>query len=593
MIDRTTKLRWRRRLRRSKRQVEDIGSQAENHLDRHLFRRLSKIPGILRFTLGWILLLVLLSSLAVLQIRAVDKHYLTETPIPGGIYTEGMLGNLTNVNPIYASGVVDNSASRLMFAGLLRLDQDNTVKGDLAKSWTVDKTERVYTVKLRENLTWHDGAPLSAEDVVFTFQTIQNPDAKSPLITGWQGIQIKAVDRHTVTFTLPNGLSSFPLSLTTGLLPKHLLGRVAPEQLRSVSFNTSAPVGAGPFKFDAVEVRGQSKETREIQIAFSPFDNYASGKPKLNKFIIKAFHDEKRLLESFDKHELSAIAGLSSLPYGLVDSPSVYDYNIPLFSQVLTFFKTTAPVLSDVKVRQALVMGADIGELVANLGYPVALSDGPILKQHIGYNPKLVQLGYNQQSANKLLDDAGWKLGSDGIREKGGQKLMFTLTTQDDRDYAVIAHELKKKWRLVGADVQIVELSQVELQPNLASHSYDALLYGIELGVDPDVFAYWSSTQADVRSARRFNFSEYKSKVADAALEAGRTRLDPKLRAVKYQPFLSAWRQDAPALAIYQPRFLYVTKGKLYNFDPTTISSGVGRYANVHNWMIREAKLPM
>jgi len=132
--------------------------------------------------------------------------------------------------------------------------------------------------------------------------------------------------------------------------------------------------------------------------------------------------------------------------------------------------------------------------------------------------------------------------------------------------------------------------SDTELQTTLSLHSYDALLYGIELGPDPDVFAYWHSSQADARAQQRLNFSEYKSPASDAALEAGRTRSDPTIRAIKYRPFLEAWRNDAPAISLYQPRFLYVTHGQLFGFEPTVMNSGLDRYANVENWMIREEK---
>ncbi|MGZ6004924.1 MAG: hypothetical protein ACXWLH_02120, partial [Candidatus Saccharimonadales bacterium] len=122
MIDRTTRLKWRRRIRRSKRQVEDIGSQAEEKLERHFFKRLVKLPGVLRFTIAWFLLAVLLVSVAVIQIRALDNYFLTDKPVPGGTYVEGILGAFTNANPLYATGSVDKSVSRLVFSGVLKTD---------------------------------------------------------------------------------------------------------------------------------------------------------------------------------------------------------------------------------------------------------------------------------------------------------------------------------------------------------------------------------------------------------------------------------------------------------------------------------------
>jgi peptide/nickel transport system substrate-binding protein len=137
-------------------------------------------------------------------------------------------------------------------------------------------------------------------------------------------------------------------------------------------------------------------------------------------------------------------------------------------------------------------------------------------------------------------------------------------------------------------DAQVILQQESDLQSTIAFHNYDALLYGISVGTDPDVFAYWHSSQADPRSANRLNFSEYKSNVADASLEGGRARVDPVLRAVKYKAFLDAWRNDVPAIAFYQPRFLYISQDTIYNFNPRIMNTPADRYTNVQNWMTRE-----
>jgi peptide/nickel transport system substrate-binding protein len=124
--------------------------------------------------------------------------------------------------------------------------------------------------------------------------------------------------------------------------------------------------------------------------------------------------------------------------------------------------------------------------------------------------------------------------------------------------------------------------------PSSLGGDYDALLFGTSIGADPDVYVYWHSSQIDPNSPVRLNFSQYSSAGADAGLEAGRTRLDPALRAAKYQPFLQAWQTDAPALGLYQPRFLYLTRGPVYGLEEATINSDIGRFRNVHNWQVRE-----
>ncbi len=590
MINRKTRLKWRRRVRHSRGRVEGMGTQAEEHLERHFFKRLSRLYDIRRFLLSWILLVLLLIGGVVMQIRGLSAYYLIERPVAGGTFTEGILGSFTNANPLYATGSVDSGVARLVFASLFKYDQNHQLIGDLAESYTVNEKGDLYTVYLKPNLMWQDDYPLTAADIVFTYQSIQNPDTKSPLAASWRGISLTAIDARTIDFALPNALSAFPYSLTNGIVPKHLLAGIPAAQLRSISFNTARPVGAGPFKWSAIEMSGGTPETREQRIALLPNETYHGGKPKLSQFIIRSFHDERQLLDSFNSKELNAMAGLSSLPEELGKDANIYEHNIPLLSEVMVFLKNSSEILQDVKVRQAITRGTDVATINSSLGYPVLPARSPLLMSHVGYDKTLTQLPFDSAEAQRLLEEAGWKMGADGVRAKGDKKLSISLYTQNNNEYTLVAQALQKQWRAIGVDTSVYLQSDDELQPTLVNHSYDTLLYGIGLGVDPDVFAYWHSSQANVLVQNRLNFSEYQSTAADAALEAGRTRADPVLRAIKYRPFLETWRNDAPGIALYQPRFLYVTRGHVFGFEPRSLSTGTDRYVAVEKWMIREQK---
>lgn len=592
MISRTTKLRWRRRLKHSRRQVEDIGVQAEEHLERHFFKRLGRFTPVRRFMAGWLTLLFLLITVVLLQTRALGNYYLVSKPAPGGIYTEGIVGSFTNANPLYATSSVDSSVARLVFSGLFKYDRSNKLVGDLATSIESDERGITYTVKLRNDARWHDGRPVTAQDVVYTYQTIQNPDAKSPLAPSWRDVKITAVDDTTVTFVLPSALSAFPNSLTNGIVPKHLLEGIPFTQLRAVNFNTVSPVGSGPFKWEAVDVFGKQPQTREQRIGFLPNQDYYGGPPKISKFIIRSFQDEKTMVESFDKQELSTMMGVNSIPEELQGKANVQEYSMTMTSEVVIFLKTSQPVLSDVQVRRALVLGTNTKAIINGLGYPVVAARGPLLNSSIGYDKSITQLAYNPKESANLLDQAGWKTGSDNIRTKDGKKLSFKLYSQSNSEYAYVSQALQKQWRNIGVDLQVILQPENELQTTIGFHNYDALLYGIAVGTDPDVFAYWHSSQADLRSPTRLNFSEYRSATADKALEAGRTRSDATLRVIKYRPFLEAWRNDAPAVALYQPRLLYITRTPIYNFEPKAVNSSADRLNNVNNWMIRLDKVP-
>jgi peptide/nickel transport system substrate-binding protein len=588
---RLIRLRFRRGFRKSQKQVGDLGNQTEKHFDRHFVKRLGNLTPVRRFVLAWVLLLVLLIGSLFVQNLALSGYYQKLRPVPGGIYNEGILGTFTNANPMYATNDVDTSVSRLLFAGLFTHDNRNQLVGDLAKDYSVDSTHTAYTVHLKPNLTWHDGQPLTSADVVFTYNTIQNPDAQSPLRTSWENITITAPNPQTVVFKLPGTLASFPYTMTNGIVPKHILEHVPASGLRSADFNTVHPVGAGPFSWQAIQVSGNDPSSAQEQIALIPFKNYSRGMPKLREFIIHAYVSRDKLLKAFRSGQLTGLAGFTSVPDKLNGDSSVVVHSPLLTAATMVFFKTSSGVLSDVGVRQALVQGTNRQAILKSLGYPTRAVREPFLMGQLGYDSKLAQSGFDPATAKQLLNKAGWLVGQDTIRVKNGQKLSFTLTAADTPEYRLVTRQLHSQWKDLGVQLKVELQESSDFQNTLTYHNYDAVLYGVSIGSDPDVFAYWDSSQADARAVSRLNFSEYKNVIADSSLEAGRSRLEPGLRIVKYKPFLEEWQKDYPALGLYQPRFLYLTDGPVAGLSDHAINSPAGRFNNVQNWQIREARV--
>lgn len=591
-FNRTTQLRMRRIVRRRQKQVEAAAEAAEKSFDNNLIGRFDRFLKVKRFALGWLTLVVLVTFATIMQTLALNGYYQTAQPAPGGIYNEGIVGTYSNANPLFATGSVDLAVSRLIFAGLFKYDSRNQLTGDLATSYKADQTGKHYVVKLRSNLTWQDGKPLTAADVAFTYHLIQNPDVQSPLLPSWQNITVSAPNKYTVDFTLPNAFSAFPYSLTTGILPEHILASVPATQLRSDKFNTIQPVGAGPFAWQAIQIDSNTDPDKVVDlIALQPFKRYAGGTPELDGFVVHAFGSQEAMIAAFKKRTINAMTGLDSVPADLSKASDISAISFPSSAAVMTFFKTSEGVLADAQVRQALVQGANTTAIVNSLGYVTRPVREPLLIGQLGYDKALQQAPYDPAAANALLDKAGWVRGAKGIRFKNGKALAFNLYAEDTGENERTTRMLVADWKQLGADVTPVLQSLTDFQTTLVYHYYDALLYGISIGPDPDVFAYWDSSQVDARSASQMNFSEYKSTAADTSLEAGRTRLDPALRAIKYQPFLKAWQADAPALGLYQPRFLYIARGKVYGLATHTLNIDADRYNSVANWEIRTAKV--
>ncbi|MGA3150376.1 MAG: peptide ABC transporter substrate-binding protein [Candidatus Saccharimonadales bacterium] len=587
-LDKNTRRRWRRGLSQRRKGAIELGQQADANIDKLLIRRFDRLASVRRFVLLWVGLFVVLVLAGIGQLRGLSAYYHVLRPVPGGLYNEGMIGTFTTANPLYATGTADAAVSRLVFSGLFKYDNNNNLVGDLAKDWTLSDNQTRYVVHLKKGIKWQDGKPFTADDVIFTYHTIQNSETQSPLYSSWKDITVTKQDAYTVNFDLPNPLSPFPYALTNGIIPAHLLKSIPPEQLRSAAFDT-APIGTGPFELKYIDVSGNTANDRQQRIALQAYDQYWVGRPKLDGFSLTTFSDDQHLISAFEHKQLNAMSGLETLPPELANDSSVQTYSTPLTSAVMAFFNNSMANLNDVNIRRALTISVDRSQLENLFGSPIKLVTGPLLTGQLGYDSSITEPNYNLTAANQSLDQDGWLRGAGGIRYKDGQPLSFTMSSQDTPQYSRVAQFLQQQWAKIGVKVVVHYYDAEDLQSIvIANHSYDILLYGINIGVDPDVFAYWDSSQASVSSQGHLNLSEYKSAVTDQALEAGRTRSDPSIRVLKYKAFLTAWTGDMPALALYQPDLLYITRGPVFNYQRKADNSELDQFYNVNQWEVRQ-----
>lgn len=585
------RLKVRRNIRSKRRQIEDAAFQTDDSINRLVFKRFENLYKVRRFVFAWVLLTCFIGFGSIWQVRGLDKYYLEALPANGGVYREGVLGTFTNASPLFAVTNVDVAVSRLIFSGLFKIAPSGELEPDLATGFSVDERGLIYTVSLRNDVQWHDGQKLTADDVIFTYNTIKNSDVNSPLNSSWKDVQVKKVDETTVTFTLPNVLSSFKYSLTNGIVPEHILKSVDPSDLRTSLFNTVNPVGTGPFKYEKVEVIGVDPDKRQEKLTMTANDNYYKGDVSLDGIVMRTYRDEQTLLKDFDDRLITSMVGLSDIPDNLPKETTIQSYSTPLRSAVMLFFNMSGPILSDQKIREALIKSTNTDTLRNSLPYQLVQVDSPFLKSHFAYNDQKAQYGTDIEAAKKLLDEDGWVLRSDGFRYKDDKKLTLRIVSQSISEYSTVVQRLQEQWKQVGIGLEATLQPEENVQSTvIASHNYEILLYGIAIGPDPDVFAFWHSSQSDQSLRTRLNLSEYRSDTADAALEAGRTRVDENLRKVKYEPFLDAWQKDVPAVALYQPRFLFITRGSLENYPTGQFNGPSDRFYSVDKWQIRREK---
>ena len=571
--------------------LRDLDKAIESKLDKYFFRRLKNLKEVQKFVILWVFLILAVSILLLVQNFFLFSYYQTLKPVPGGVYNEGILGTFTSANPIYATSDADTSLSRLIFAGLFKYNNNNQLAPDLASGYSVNSKGTIYTVHLKPNLVWQDNQPLTSKDVLFTFDLIKNPDAQSPLFSSWRGVSVAAPGPTTVVFTLKDPLASFPEQLTTGILPYHLLYNIPPSDLRSASFNNANPIGSGPFELQSISVSGNSPTNAIEQIYLKPFSRYSGGQAKLIQFVVDCYASKTAMIKAFEAGQLNGMQGLVSVPKKIAKDKNAVIHNLILTAGVYVFFKTTTPILSDKVVREALVEATNVPSIVNKLGYPTYQVNEPLLQGQLAYNPTYKEPSYNITMASELLNNDGWVKGKNGLRYKNNIPLSFNLLVSNNAEYLKVASELKSYWAKIGVNLSIINLDQTDFNNALQAHQYDSVLYGITIGTDPDVFVYWDSSQASITSVTHLNLSEYNNPIADESLEEGRTRLNPQLRIIKYEGFLKVWQNDLPALGLYQPRNLYITKGPLYGLTRSQINTSAGRLNNVNNWEINQAEV--
>ncbi len=572
-MDKYSKFRWRRRVRKVKQNLHFVRYQVKSFVNSFLIRRSPRLKSVQRFILVWFAIVAIAFIGLVVQYQELPAYYLTKGPKTGGVVTEGAVSDITNLNPIFQDGGINDMAASLVFSGLVRYTADGRVQPDLADSWKIDNNGKTYTFKLHEGVTWHDGKPFTAKDVVFTYKTIQNPSVLSPLAPNWRDVVVSAPSDKLVTFTLPNPYSPFIYSLTTGILPEHMLYSQDPAGLRKAEFN-QAPIGTGPFRFKEIGLAGD-------EVRLLPNDQFYRGKPKLDGYILKSYKSYKDLLNAYVGQQLTMAGGFR--PTDIADLRAQKDYDIRhinLDNEAFAFYNTSRALLGEKKLRQALSYGVNTTELIKPYSYGLVGPSGVLLPGQLGYIDS--RLPYDQKKANELLDQLGWVKEASGLRKKDGATLQVRLATQDNDIYPDIAKRLAASWRELGilTNITLVELQDLK-QSYARPRNYDILITEINIGADPDVYAFWHSSQIKDPG---FNLSGYQSASADAALVAGRSRESKPLRGAKYEQFQNTWREDAPALALFRPNYVYLRSANLLGLDAVELPVPVARYYNVEEW---------
>lgn len=512
-------------------------------------------------------------------------------PERGGSLTEGTIGAPRFINPVLAVTAADRDMTNLLYSSLVRLGADGTLVPELAESVTVSDDGLTYNVVLKEDLVFHDGSPLSVDDIIFTIDRIKDPALKSPLRANWEGVSIERLGDHEMNFVLAQPYAPFLENLTVGIMPKRIWEFATAEEFPFSQYN-SEPVGSGPYEIESIK---RNRSGIPDSYTLQGFKDYHAGAPRIETLTVRFFANESALVEAFESKEVDSAASLSpeaisrimALP-GFAQSHTLYRAPLPrTFAIFLN--QNEAPILRDSAVREALDMAIDREHLVANVlkgyGYPI---DGPVPKG-FGFDQEYTvatDTVSRVERAREILRNGGWRMNEETLhweKEEDDEtlSLAFSLSTANAPVFEETAHLLQETWTELGVPVEIKKFDQSDLtQTVIRPRKYEALLFGTAIGRELDFYSFWHSSQ---RNDPGLNVALYTNITTDAILEDLRAGVDID-RSDAYARFASEMRAELPALFLYVPEFTYIAPNRIRDISLTGIANPSERLSRIGAW---------
>ena len=525
--------------------------------------------------------------LAIALVYLAFTYTTVTVPTTGGTYVEGVAGFPHAINPLLAAyNDVDQDLCALVYSGLTRMNGRGEVEPDLALKWEISLDGLTYIFHLRSGLRWPDGAPLTADDVLFTIGLMQDPDFPGPSDLGalWRTVQVFKDDDRTVRFVLSEPFAPFLDYTTIGLLPAHLLEGIRAADLPSLDFNLQ-PVGSGPFQVAEVETR----EGDIISVLLKPNPEYYGPRPYLEGVRFRFYPSYQSAFRAFQAGEVEGVGRilLSELPQARQEA-DLNLYSAPLADQVLIFLnlakKDELPFFQEKEVRQALLYGLDRQGLVDSvLEGQAIVAHSPILAGTWAYYEGIRRYEYDPQKARALLDGVGWTLPPGGkVRIKGELGFSFTLLSSTDPVQVAVAQEVARQWRAIGVYVNAVAVPPLELRDALERRDYQAALVELALPGNPDPYPLWHQTQI----ASGQNYAGLDHRRISEIIETARITVDPTRQAALYREFQELFADEVPAVLLYQPVYTYGVDRKVQGVQMGPLMHPSDRLATISSWYI-------
>ncbi len=488
-------------------------------------------------------------------IMAINEKTIT-LPVDDGVYREGIVGQITFLNPLISYNPIDQDLSRLIYSPL----------GDLIENLEAQNNYQNFIIVLKEDLKWSDDQPLTSEDVIFTFNLVQDSSVNSPYNYSFQGIKVEKISQIKAKISLPAPYVFFEEQIRElPIIPAHIFQNIPPLNLRLSEYNLK-PVSSGPYVFESFS-KDQQGFITEYRLKIN--NQYHLKKPHIKKIIFRFYKDDNELLEAFRLKKIDGFGTLKPIineNNPLFKNAIIKKINIPRI-YALFFNLQMNPLLKEKTLREALFEAIDYEKLIKEVFNNQA------------YKPKIIAINFNKEAAQEKIKKLNLK-----------ENDSLSLIVPDSEFLKKTAFFLQQNWSEIGLkNIKIMEMdSEKILEEIIKQRKYEILLFGQILENPKDLFSFWHSSQ---RFNPGLNISGYENKEVDKLLEEIRQETNQEKIEEKLSLVYKHLQNDLPVIFLYELPYFYVHYKKLRGFEIDFIKKTSDRFKTIDSWYVKAAKI--
>lgn len=502
------------------------------------------------------------------------------TPAYGDALVEGTIGEASTLIPVLATDASSHAVAGQIYNGLVKYDKNLAIVGDLAESFDISTDGLSITFHLRRGVKWHDGAPFTARDVLYTYRVVIDPKTPTAYAEDFKQVKtIDAPDDYTVRVTYASPFAPALASWGMSILPAHLL------EGKDITKSPLArnPVGTGPYRF--------KEWTAGQRIVLEANRDYFEGRPWIDRYIYRIIPDTSTMYMELKAGAIDMM-GLTPVQYSRQTTSASFTsrfnkYRYPSSGYVYMGYNLRHPLFGDKRIRQAITAAINKDELIQGVLFGMGQkAHGPIVPGRWAYNPNVRDIRYDPARASRLLAEAGWReKNGDGILVKDGKPFSFTiLTNQGNQQRLMTAQIIQQRLKAVGIDVKIrvVEWATF-LKEFVDKGRFEVVMLGWNTSQDPDMYDVWHSSKTN---AGELNFIGFKNAEVDRLLVEGRSTFDIEKRKKAYFRIQEIMADEQPYTFLYVPDSLPVVSSRIRGVEPAP--AGIGY--NQIKWYVPKAE---